>query len=87
MKFAIDSAGRIVVPKQVRHEAGILPGMPLHIRCRDGRIEIEPAPLPVTLQRKGRFLVAVAKQRVRRLRGETVEGTRRRLRSERGRAR
>ena len=59
MKIAIDSAGRLVVPKEIRREAGIEAGMPLQIQCRDGRIEIEPAPLPVTLERKGRLLVAV----------------------------
>ncbi len=85
MKLAMDSAGRLVVPKEIRREAGIEAGMPLQIQCRDGRIEIEPAPLPVTLERKGRLLVAVPKQEVRRLDAETVERTRRRLRLDRRR--
>jgi hypothetical protein len=36
--------------------------MPLELRCRDGVVEIEPAPVPVTLERRGRLLVAVARQ-------------------------
>lgn len=38
----IDNAGRLVLPKAVREEAGIEPGMPLRIAVRDGRVEIEP---------------------------------------------
>lgn len=33
--------------------------MPLDVRWHDGRIEIEPASVPVRLVRKGRFVVAV----------------------------
>jgi AbrB family looped-hinge helix DNA binding protein len=39
---AIDTSGRLVVPKAIRDEAGIEPGMPLRISVHDGRIEIEP---------------------------------------------
>ena len=59
MKTTIDSAGRLVIPKEVRREAGLKPGMPLEVRWHEGRIEIEPAPWPVKLVRKGRLLVAV----------------------------
>jgi AbrB family looped-hinge helix DNA binding protein len=83
MKTTIDSAGRLVIPKEVRQEAGLKPGMPLEIRCREGRIEIEPAPLPVKLVRKGRLLVAVPQKDVSPLTAEAVERTRMRLRRER----
>ena len=84
MKTTIDPAGRLVIPKEIRREAGLKPGMPLDIRLRDGRIEIEPAPLPVKLVRKGKLLVAVPGTEVAALTTETVERTRRAVR--RGRA-
>ena len=83
MKTTIDTAGRLVIPGEIRREAGLKPGTPLEVRWRDGRIEIEPAPLPVKLVRKGRLLVAAPKATVPRLRTETVERTRRALRRER----
>lgn len=80
MKTTIDLAGRLVIPKEIRREAGLKPGMPLDIRLRDGRIEIEPAPLPVKLVRKGKLLVAVPGTAVAALTAETVERTRRAVR-------
>ncbi|MGH7808198.1 MAG: AbrB/MazE/SpoVT family DNA-binding domain-containing protein [Thermodesulfobacteriota bacterium] len=76
MKTTIDSPGRLVIPKEVRREAGLKPGMPLEVRWHDGRIEIEPAPLPVKLVRKGRLLVAVPENIASPLTTETVERTR-----------
>jgi len=32
MKTTIDHAGRLVIPKDIRRESGIKPGMPLEIR-------------------------------------------------------
>lgn len=82
MKTAIDSAGRLVIPKEVRREAGLKPGMILDVRWRSGVIEIEPALQPVTLQKRGRLLVAVPVKPAERLRSETVERTRRQVRRE-----
>ena len=84
MKTTMDRAGRLVIPRDVRREAGLQPGMPLEVRCREGRIEIEPAPLPVRLVRKGRLLVAEPRGRVSKLTTETVERTLTTLRRERG---
>jgi len=83
MKTTIDAAGRLVIPKEIRREAGLKSGMSLEVRWREGRIEIEPAPLPVKLVRKGRLLVAVPQKDVSPLRAETVERTRTKLRQER----
>ncbi len=83
MRATIDAAGRLVIPKSIRREAGLEPGVPLEVRWREGRIEIEPEPLPVALRRKGRLLVAVPKRPVPVLRAGTVEDTRRALRRER----
>lgn len=58
--------------------------MLLDVRWREGRIEIEPAPLPVKLVRKGRLLVAMPAKGVGALTADTVERTRDRLRRERG---
>ncbi len=83
MKTTIDAAGRLVIPKEIRREAGLKPGVVLEVRLRGGRIEIEPAPLPVKLVRKGKLLVAVPERNVGVLTSETVERTRRALRRER----
>jgi AbrB family looped-hinge helix DNA binding protein len=83
MKTTIDNAGRLVIPKDIRHESGIKPGMPLDVRWENGTIAITPAPLAVKLQRKGRLLVAVPAKDAPRLSTETVERTRKRLRRER----
>lgn len=69
---------------EIRRQAGIKPGMPLDVRALEGRIEIEPAPLKVKLERRGRLLVAVPQESVAPLTAEIVEETRRKLRHERG---
>ncbi len=79
MKTTIDRAGRLVVPKEIRREARLAPGAPLEVRWRNGRIEIEPAPLPVRLQRRGRLLVALPRKRTPELTPDTVEQTRSKL--------
>lgn len=56
----IDRVGRLVIPKEIRDEAGIEPGMQLHISCREGRIEIEPRRRPVRIEKRGRIQVAVS---------------------------
>ncbi|MEO8379532.1 MAG: AbrB/MazE/SpoVT family DNA-binding domain-containing protein [Acidobacteriota bacterium] len=56
--IAIDRVGRLVIPKEIREAAGIEPGMPLEVRCREGRIEIEPRRRPVRIVKKGRLQVA-----------------------------
>ena len=79
MVTTMDAAGRLVIPSGIRREAAIEPGTPLDVRWRDGVIEIEPQPLKVKLQRKGRLLVATPAARVPPLRTATVERTRRQI--------
>ena len=79
MKTTIDDAGRLVIPKEIRREARLVPGAPLEVRWRDGRIEIEPVPAPVRIERRGRLLVAVPRKKLPKLTQETVEQTRARL--------
>ena len=83
MKSTIDSAGRLVIPSAVRREAGLEPGTPVEVRCRDGVVEIEPHPILVKLERRGRLLVAIPQEGSPRLPVETVERTRRALQRER----
>jgi AbrB family looped-hinge helix DNA binding protein len=76
MTITMDAAGRIVIPSEIR---GLQPDTPLEVRWRDGVIEIEPQPLPVTLERRGRLLVAWAGGKVAPLRASSVERIRRRV--------
>ena len=80
MKTTIDRAGRLVVPKPIREEAGITPGAELEIRVADGRIEIEPAPLDVRLSKRGALTVAVPRKKVPPLSAEVVRRTLRSVR-------
>lgn len=59
MKTTIDSAGRIVVPKALRDALQLKPGQPLEVRMCGGRLEIEVAPVKMTLARRGKGVVAV----------------------------
>jgi AbrB family looped-hinge helix DNA binding protein len=54
----MDKAGRLVVPKAVRDEAGIEAGMPLRIGVRDGRIEIEPEYAKIRIIEKNGLRIA-----------------------------
>jgi AbrB family looped-hinge helix DNA binding protein len=78
----IDSAGRLVLPKEIRDEARLEPGMPLRIAYRDGRVEIEPLPREVRVIRKGRLQVAVPVEKGDSLASDTVRET---VKSVRGR--
>lgn len=81
MKTAIDRAGRVVVPKSLRDEIGLIPGRELEIRAQDGILLIEPLPTRVKLVRRGRRMVAVPAVRLPALTQDEVraalEGTRR----------
>ena len=71
----IDSAGRLVLPREIRDQAHLEPGMPLRIVCRDGRVEIEPAPREVRVVKKGRMRVAVSVEKGDALRSDAVRET------------
>jgi AbrB family looped-hinge helix DNA binding protein len=81
----MDSAGRLVIPREIRREASLEPGVPLDVRWRDGVIEIEPQPLAVALERRGRLLVARPRARMPALRTAAVERTRTELTARRRR--
>jgi AbrB family looped-hinge helix DNA binding protein len=83
MNTTIDAAGRLVVPKAIREEAGLRPDVPLEIRCRDGCVEIEPAPRRVQRIKKGRVSVAVAVAPGAPLKSDTVRRIQGQLRGRR----
>jgi AbrB family looped-hinge helix DNA binding protein len=80
----MDRAGRLVIPSAIRREAALEAGTPLEIRWCDGVIEIEPQPLAVKLERRGRLLVANPSKRVATLHSATVERTRQNVTNRRG---
>jgi AbrB family looped-hinge helix DNA binding protein len=80
MKTTIDSAGRIVVPKALRDALQLLPGQPLEVRATDGRLEIEAAPAPLRLVKRGKGLVAVPEAPLPRLSADEVRDTMDRIR-------
>lgn len=75
MRSAIDSAGRIVIPKPLRVRLGLEQGRIVEIRERDGRIEIEPAATPMSLVRRGGGRVAVPAEDLPPLTDEIVRAT------------
>ncbi|MFI5306680.1 MAG: AbrB/MazE/SpoVT family DNA-binding domain-containing protein [Polyangiales bacterium] len=81
MRATIDVAGRIVVPKELRRALGLRPGQLLEIRASDGRLEIEAAPTPMQLKKRGKHMVAVPEEKLPVLTvdqvRETLERTRR----------
>lgn len=83
MITTMDSAGRLVIPKSVRDEAGLQPNVPVDVTYRDGHVEIAPAPRRVSLTRKGRVAVARAEQPSEPLSSAAVERARQRLRERR----
>src|SRR3972149_8245018 len=75
MKTTMDKAGRLVVPKAIREAAHLEPGTEVELRVVAGRVEIEPAPLDVTLERRGEVVGAVSRRGQPPLTGSGVEGT------------
>lgn len=58
MITTMDAAGRLVLPKAIRERAQLAPGVPIEVRVVDGRIELEPACAPVTIEKHGGLWVA-----------------------------
>ena len=78
----------MVVPKALRQAVGLQAGSEIEIRVSDGRIEMEPAPLEVRLEREGSLLVAVPIRPVPAMPASVVARTTASLRARRpGRAR
>ncbi len=83
MTITIDVAGRLVIPKSIREEAGLVPGEPLEITVHGGRIEIVPAPRQVRITDRDGFRVAEPAEAYGTLDERTVRKTRDHLRDNR----
>jgi AbrB family looped-hinge helix DNA binding protein len=75
MRTTIDAAGRIVVPKSLRDALGLSGGQAVEILARDGRLEIEVAPTPMHLERRGSLLVAIPERELPALTADLVRET------------
>ena len=80
MRTTIDAAGRIVVPKRLRDELGLQPGQVLDLEVRDGRLEIEVAPVDMWLEEGPHGLVGAAAKPLPPLTPEMVRETLERIR-------
>ncbi|MGH8228510.1 MAG: AbrB/MazE/SpoVT family DNA-binding domain-containing protein [Steroidobacteraceae bacterium] len=80
MRTTIDAAGRIVVPKALRRVLDLKPGQVLEIRAGDGRLEIEIAATPMTLQKRGKGVVAIPETELPTLTAAEVRDTLERIR-------
>ncbi|HUO84158.1 MAG TPA: AbrB/MazE/SpoVT family DNA-binding domain-containing protein [Thermoanaerobaculia bacterium] len=85
IRTTIDGAGRLVIPKAIRDEAGLEPGSSLEVSHRNGQIVIEPALRKVRLGRRGRLTIALpADEDQTPLTGDTIRAVAGSLRKERG---
>jgi AbrB family looped-hinge helix DNA binding protein len=75
MRSTIDAAGRVVIPKALRERLGLTGGEPIEIRERDGTIEIEAAPTPMSLMETADGAVAVPDRDLPPLTDELVRAT------------
>ena len=73
MRSTIDAAGRVIIPKEIRRQAGLGPGAIVDIRFANGQIEFEPLSVQIKLEREGPLLVAVPQTDVPPLTSEAVE--------------
>ena len=68
------------MPKALRQALDLRPGQPLEIRAGDGRLEIEIAPTPLELKKRGKGVVAVPLEELPELTAEQVRDTLERIR-------
>jgi AbrB family looped-hinge helix DNA binding protein len=73
MRTAIDGFGRILIPRPLREQAALRAGTELDVRCEDGRLVIEPAPMAARVRKAGMFYVAEALNPVATLESARVE--------------
>jgi AbrB family looped-hinge helix DNA binding protein len=72
MRIAIDSVGRLVVPKALRAELGISGPTELDVVARDGVIELAVADVPARIEDRGGDPVIVTDEPIKPLTVEDV---------------
>ena len=60
MRITIDKAGRVVIPKELRRELGVVAGAKLEATAEGGRLVIEPLANAVVLVEEEGLLVATS---------------------------
>jgi len=81
MTTTIDSAGRIVIPRDIRNAIGLRPGATVEINIDDGVITIQPAPMRVKVVKRGRLHIMVPEEDLEPLTEDVVRAVRDELRS------
>jgi AbrB family looped-hinge helix DNA binding protein len=76
MKTTMDRAGRIVIPKAIREQAGLHAGAPIEIRVEDDEVVLTPAGSPQRLERRGRYVTIVRQDAQGTIDDEVVEAVR-----------
>ena len=64
-----------MVPKPLRDELGLQPGQVLELEVRDGRLQVEIAPVDIHLERRRHGPVAVAQETIPTLTADVVRQT------------
>ena len=80
MRTTIDGAGRVVIPKPLRDEAGLTPGAEVELAFRDGRIELQPAAAPMRVVKRGQVAAIEAEGEMPTLTSADVRGVLERVR-------
>ena len=75
MRSAIDSAGRVVIPKALRDRLALGRSRAVEISERDGKIEIEPVATPMALVKRRGGVVAVPEGNLPPLTDDVVRAT------------
>ena len=75
MRTTIDSAGRVVIPKDLRMRLGLSGGDPVEILERDGHLEIGVVPSAMRLEGSEKGPIAVPEEDLPPLTEEIVRST------------
>jgi AbrB family looped-hinge helix DNA binding protein len=86
MRTTIDAAGRIVIPKKLRDEAGLSPGAEVEVTACEGVVYVEAPSVEFRLERRGHLLVLVPDEDLPPMTAEDVERVRKAIHDERFRA-
>lgn len=84
MRTTIDSAGRIVIPRDIREAAGLAGGVEVDVELNDeGRVMIQATRSKMKIVKRGKLWVAEPEQPVKTMTTKELNAHIRRLRRER----